>query len=658
MANLVTQSGRIGLLYAIFSIMLKKTDKIMKKNPEKRPIVQLDQKVANRIAAGEVIERPSAIVKELIENSIDASATRIEVCISDGGKSFIQVKDNGWGMTKLELPLSVCRHATSKLVDNNLSKVNTYGFRGEALPSIGATARLRVQSSLRDSDDSWEIFVDNGTIEKVKPSATNIGTIVEVRDLFFATPARLKFLKSDRIETQSILDIFKRMALVNPEIDFSLTDLSNPAKSKLIVDYKSYSRNYMNLVLANDITGKANSQRVRQVFGEEIFENLLTISFSSPEVNISGHVSLPTYSRSNSSHQYFFVNGRPIWDKQLLGAIRASYSDFIMRGRYPVAVIYIDCPPDLVDSNVHPAKTEVRFQDHSFVRSAIVSTIREAIASANTRTSTAVSEKMMEAFRSKIDNRELGGNLHRGYRQENANPTPVSAPHYGNGLLSDISSRNFQNDSNGSVEVSGIKEYCHEKDNELPLGSPVAHVHQNYIISQTSNGLVIIDQHAAHERIVYEELKAFWRKATVASQVLLIPEIVELGDERASILIEFKKDLENLGVVVEQFGSKSICLRSLPAILGQVNGRILVNDLADELLEQKDISVLEEKIEGIISRIACHGSVRSGRKLNANEMSALLRKMEGTPYSNQCNHGRPTFIELKLTEIEKLFERN
>ncbi|MED5532379.1 MAG: DNA mismatch repair endonuclease MutL, partial [Pseudomonadota bacterium] len=528
----------------------------------------------------------------------------------------------------------------------------------EALPSIGATARLRVQSSLKDSEDSWQIFVDNGIIEKVKPSATNVGTIVEVRDLFFATPARLKFLKSDRIESQSILDIFKRMALVNPEIDFSLTDLSNPAKSKLIADYKSYSRNYMNLELPNDISGKANSQRVRQVFGEEIFENLLTISFSSPEMNISGHVSLPTYSRSNSSHQYFFVNGRPIWDKQLLGALRASYSDFIMRGRYPVALIYIDCPPDLVDSNVHPAKTEVRFQDHSFVRNAIVSTIRKTIANANTRTSTAVSEKMMEAFRSKIDNSELGGNLYRGYRKENANLTSVNEPYYENGLLQDISSRNFQNDSTGSVEVSGIKEHCHEKDNELPLGSPVAHVHQNYIISQTSNGLVIIDQHAAHERIVYEELKAFWRKATVASQALLIPEIVELGDERTSILIEFKKDLENLGVVVEQFGNKSICLRSLPAILGQVNGRILLNDLADELLEQKDISVLEEKIEGIISRIACHGSVRSGRKLNGNEMSALLRKMEGTPYSNQCNHGRPTFIELKLTEIEKLFERN
>ncbi len=642
--------------------MLKITNNIVNNKPKQRPIVKLDQTVANQIAAGEVIERPSAIVKELIENSLDASASKIEIFLSDGGKSFIQVKDNGWGIPKEELQLSVCRHATSKLVDNELTNVETYGFRGEALPSIGASARLRIQSKLKESDDSWEIFVENGVIEKTKPSSTNSGTVVEVRDLFFGTPARLKFLKSDRIETQSILDIFKRMALVNPSVDFSLTDISRPDRPKLIGNYEFYPNSETDSGSLAYIPKEAKSQRIKQVFGEEIFDNLLTVDFSGTKMNISGYISLPTYSRSNSSHQYFFVNGRPVWDKQLSGALRASYSDFVMRGRYPVAVIFIDCPSDSVDANVHPAKTEVRFQDFSFVRTALVSTIRETIANANTRTSTAVSEKMMEAFRNRSHSEKVG----KGFKRENVGkiPTPKASltsgddTNFQKGLFSDISSRNFQTDSNKFVECSRTTEYDRERNHDLPLGSPVAHVHQNYIISQTSKGLVIVDQHAAHERIVYEELKSFWGDSVVTSQALLIPEIVELGEERTSVILSFKDDLNRLGVVIESFGSKSICLRSLPAILGQVNGMILLNDLADELLEQKDISVLEEKMEKIISKIACHGSVRSGRKLNSEEMSALLRKMEDTPYSNQCNHGRPTFVELKLKEIEKLFERN
>lgn len=656
------QSGRIGLLCAICSVMLEETNNIRKQSPIRRAIVKLDQKVANRIAAGEVIERPSAIVKELLENSIDASASKIEVFLSDGGKSLIQVKDNGWGMKKWELPLAVCRHATSKLVDNELTKVKTYGFRGEALPSIGASARLKIQSNLRDSDDSWEIFVDNGAIGNIKPSAINLGTVVEVRDLFVATPARLKFLKSDRSETQSIIDIFKKIALANPEIDFSLTDISTIDKAKLIADYKFYPKKNTNSTLVKDPLGEANSQRMKQVFGNDIFENLLPIKFSEPRMTISGYISLPTYSRSNSSHQYFFVNGRPVWDKQLLGALRASYSDFIMRGRYPVTVIFINCPPDLVDANVHPAKTEVRFHDYPSVRSSLISTIKEAIANANTKTSTAVSEKMMEAFKVSSHNQKLGNNIRWNKRTQTlsrkANSSQIHELDYQNALFSDISTKTFQDSSKELIEDSEIVGCDTDKDHDLPLGAPVAHVHQNYIIAQTSKGLIIVDQHAAHERIVYEELKTVWNKSLVTSQALLIPEIVELGEERVSVLLKFRADLDRLGVVLEPFGNKSICLRSLPAILGQVNGSMLVNDLADELLEHKDVSVLEEKIEKIISKIACHGSVRSGRKLNPEEMTALLRKMEGTPYSNQCNHGRPTFVELKLTEIERLFERS
>ena len=642
-------------------MMLEEKDKIMEQNPIRRSIVKLDQKVANRIAAGEVIERPSAIVKELLENSIDASASKIEVFLSDGGKSLIQVKDNGWGMEKWELPLAVCRHATSKLVDNELTKVKTYGFRGEALPSIGASARLKIQSKLNGSDDSWEIFVDNGIIGKIKPSSINLGTVVEVRDLFVATPARLKFLKSDRSEIQAIIDIFKKIALANPEIDFSLTDLSAIDKAKLISDYKSYPKKNTHLTLAEDPQGEASTQRMKQVFGREIFQNLLKIKFSGPNMTIFGYISLPTYSRSNSSHQYFFVNGRPVWDKQLLGALRSSYSDFIMRGRYPVAVIFINCPSDLVDANVHPAKTEVRFQDYPSVRTALISTIKEAIASANTKTSTAVSEKMMEAFRTKSHNQKLGNNVKWTdaplTSSRKVSSVQIHRQDHQNVLFSDFSTKTFQSSSEDNLENPGIIECEDHKDHDLPLGFPVAHVHQNYIIAQTSKGLIIVDQHAAHERIVYEELKAIWGNSIVKSQALLIPEIIELGDERTSVLLKFRVDLDKLGVVLEPFGNKSICLRSLPAILGQVNGTMLINDLADELLEHKDVAVLEEKIEKIISKISCHGSVRSGRKLNPEEMTALLRKMEGTPYSNQCNHGRPTFVELKLTEIERLFER-
>ena len=628
----------------------------------KRPIVKLEQKVANQIAAGEVIERPSAIVKELLENAIDASASKIQVFIADGGKALIQVKDNGWGMQKSELPLAVSRHATSKLIDNELAKVNTYGFRGEALPSIGASSRLKIQSKLREVENSWEILVDNSVIGKVKPASINPGTIVEVRDLFFATPARLKFLKSDKSETRAILDIFKRIALANPEISFLLIDSSNPDKSKVIADYKFTADQDLDWDPTKDSCEKSYAYRIKQVFGTEIYENLLSIFFSSTKMRIRGYMSLPTYSRSNSSHQYFFVNGRAVWDKQLLSALRASYSDFIMRGRYPVSIIFITCPSDLVDANVHPAKTEVRFQDFKFLRSTLISTIREAIANANTRTSTAVSENIMNIFNSNVQSQKLdygykqnataGGSSITNSLRENYEPDNQDL------FFSEVSSRMFETGSKNISDNSGRKEQKSIKNEDSPLGSPVAHVHQNYIISQTENGLVIIDQHAAHERIVYEELKGLWSLALVTSQALLIPEVVELGIERTSILMDFKKDLDRLGVVIEPFGSKSICLRSLPAILGQVNGQILMNDLADELFEHKDISILEEKIENVISRIACHGSVRSGRKLNAEEMNALLRKMEQTPFSNQCNHGRPTFVELKLTEIEKLFERN
>ncbi len=638
--------------------MNEKNYNILNKKSTQRPIVKLDEKVANQIAAGEVIERPAAIVKELVENSVDAGATSIEIFISQGGKSIIQVKDNGWGIPREELPIAVCRHATSKLIDNEISNVNTYGFRGEALPSIGSSGRLNIKSKTTNSQDAWEILVENDNVGKLIPTSLNIGTSVEVRDLFYRTPARLKFLKSDKNELREIFDIFKRLSLINPNISFSLREILSNGSNKLIANYKGVSTEIENS--NENLEGHQNkySPRISQVLGRDIFQNLLPIFFSNEDLVVEGFISLPTFSRSTLGHQYFFVNGRPVWDKNLTSAIRVGYSDFIMKGRYPVAVIYINCPTDTVDANVHPAKTEVRFQNLNYIKNSIISIIKSTIASFNTRTSTAVSEGMMDAFRKNINHDDTFKTKKNNSSSIFSYPIKKNIIRNSSELLfNEVSSRNYQNEFSPRAENHKIK---YEKNNEksFPLGSPVAHVHENYIISQTAIGIAIIDQHAAHERIVYEKLKTSLRNKSIASQPLLIPEIVELGDERSLTILEFRNEFEELGVILEPFGKKSICVRSLPEILGQVNCSLFLNDLADEILEDNNISVVEEKLEMVLSKIACHGSVRSGKKLSFNEMSFLLRTMEETPYSNQCNHGRPTFIELELKDIEKLFNRN
>ena len=637
------------------------TDNILNRKSFKRPIVKLDEKIANQIAAGEVIERPAAIVKELVENSIDAGANSIEILVSQGGKSIIQVKDDGWGISKDELPTAVCRHATSKLIDNEISNVNTYGFRGEALPSIGCSGRLNIKSKIDKSEDAWEIFVENDKIIELIPTSLNNGTCVEVRDLFFKTPARLKFLKSDKIEMQSIFDVFKRLSLINPNISFSLRELSANGGGKSIANYPVKSSNFDNIKHAPSNDNNKYSFRVSQVLGREISQNLLPISLSNEDLSIEGFISLPTFSRSNSLQQYFFVNGRPVWDKNLTTAVRVSYSDFIMKGRYPITVIFINCPTDSVDANVHPAKTEVRFQNLNYIKNSIISIIKSTIANHNTKTSTAVSEGMMHAFKNNIDFENLSNNKEKNLRgsfsNSNKKKNREEFTNFSEPFFKDLSSRNYQYKLSDEKNINEIN--LEEKNEKgLPLGSPVAHIHENYIISQTNEGIVLIDQHAAHERIVYEKLKTLFKQENVATQALLIPEIIELGYERTTVVLDFNDDFERLGIILEPFGKKSICVRSLPEILGQINSTVFLNDLADELLECENISVVEEKIEKVISKIACHGSVRSGRKLNSSEMSVLLRTMETTPFSNQCNHGRPTFIELKLKDIEKLFNRN
>ena len=387
--------------------MNKTINNILNQKSNQRPIVKLDEKIANQIAAGEVIERPAAIVKELVENSVDAGATSVEILVSQGGKSIIQVKDNGWGIPREELPIAVCRHATSKLIDNEISNVNTYGFRGEALPSIGASGRLNIKSKISKSEDAWEIFVEYDNIGKLIPTSLNLGTSIEVRDLFYKTPARLKFLKSDKIEQQAILDIFKRLSLINPNISFSLREISSSGSNKSIANYKgiSFKNENSNNILVNDVN--KYSFRVSQVLGSDIFQNLLPIVLSNEDLLIEGFISLPTFSRSTLAHQYFFVNGRPVWDKNLTSAIRVGYSDFIMKGRYPVIVIFINCLPETVDANVHPAKTEVRFQNLNYIKNSIISIIKSTIANFNTKTSSAVSEGMMQAFKKNISHNEF-----------------------------------------------------------------------------------------------------------------------------------------------------------------------------------------------------------------------------------------------------------
>ena len=617
---------------------------------KKRPIIKLEDKIANQIAAGEVIERPSAIIKELLENSIDAGANSIDVLISQGGKAIIRVKDDGWGISKAELPIAVCRHATSKLVDNDISNVNTYGFRGEALPSIGSSSRLTIKSKAVNSEEAWEILVDNDNIKEIIPASLNVGTCVEVRDLFFKTPARLKFLKSDKIEQLSILDIFKKLSLINPHISFSLREILPNGSDRILANYKVLSKIDSGNYEYCSVDNNKYSERVSQILGKEIFQNLLPIGFSDDNITIGGYISLPTFSRSTSSYQYFFVNGRFVSDKNLASAIRVGFSDFIMKGRYPVAIVFINCPNDKVDANVHPAKTEVRFQDLNYVKNSIISTIKSSIANFNTKTSSEVSDGMMRAFRkNSFSHGKLSYSRDNQFRQELNN--------YSSDLFRDLSSRNFQKELSPDVTTdNGLLEEIDET--LLSLGSPVAHIHENYIISQTENGMIIIDQHAAHERIVYEKLKKSLKNNSISSQALLIPEIVELGEERSDIILKFTLDFEKLGVILEPFGKKSICVRSTPEILGEINCSTFLNDVADELLEHENFSVAEDKLEQIISKMACHGSVRSGKKLKLSEMSFLLRAMEETPYSNQCNHGRPTFIELKLKDIEKLFNRN
>ena len=599
------------------------------------PIRRLPEVVVNRIAAGEVIERPAAAVKELVENAIDAGAKRIEVTLSESGRSLIAVVDDGSGMSRDELALCIERHATSKLPDDDLLRIATLGFRGEALPSIGAVSRLTITSRRADAPEAWAIAVEGGRVREPAPAAHPPGTRVEVRDLFFATPARLKFLKGDRSELHQALDAVQRLAMAHPAIAFHVT---------------ADGRASLRLAAAQGDLFEARLERVSAVIGRDFFDNALAIDATRAidgmgAVRLTGHAGLPTYHRATAQYQYLFVNGRPVRDKLLAGAVRGAYADFLARDRHPVVALFLDVPPESVDVNVHPAKAEVRFRDAASIRGLIVGSLRHALADAGHRASTTVAIGALGALRPHDGPRPSlpswqSTHIPRGLADAAA---AYQAP------LGDLATL--------SAAVAELERPAPYAAQQFPLGVARAQLHETYIVAQTADGIVIVDQHAAHERLVYEQMKDALASGGIKRQVLLIPTVVELDEAAVARLAPRLPEFAELGLVVEPFGPGAVVVREVPALLGETDVHGLVRDLADELAELGSALSLREKLGEVCGTMACHGSVRAGRRLSADEMNALLRRMEATPHSGQCNHGRPTYVELKLADIEKLFGR-
>lgn len=582
------------------------------------------------------MERPASAVKELVENAIDAGATRIEVAIADGGKTLIRVTDDGCGIPPDELPMALARHATSKIDGADLLNIHSFGFRGEALASLGAVGRLTLTSRAPDHDGA-ELGMAGGTPDPVKPAALSKGTVVTLRNLFFATPARLKFLRSDRAEMQAISDVLKRLAMAEPAVSFTLRDVSGGGEGR--VTFR-----------ADAVTGDlfdALRGRLGQVMGREFIDNAVPIDAEREGIHLTGLAGLPTYSRGAAVAQYFFVNGRPVRDKLLIGALRGAYADFLSRDRHPAVALFVDCDPHKVDVNVHPAKSEVRFREPGLVRGLVVSALRQALAEAGHRASTTVAGATLGAMRP-----ETPQGPPRIYQMDR----PSFAAKQSAYAAQSPGFAEMQHSYFGRVDA-GAPEIDETPREPLPLGAARGQVHENYIIAQTEDGIVIVDQHAAHERLVYEKLKAQMAETGVPAQALLIPDVVEMSEADSARLRDIAGDLTRMGLTVEPFGNGAVVVRETPAILGEVNSDALLRDILDELDDAAEARAVQDRIEAILSRVACHGSIRSGRQMRAEEMNALLREMEATPYSGQCNHGRPTYVELKLSDIERLFGR-
>ena len=598
-------------------------------------IRRLDPILIDRIAAGEVVERPASAVKEIVENAIDAGASRIEIVIEQGGRRLIRITDDGSGMSADDLALAVERHATSKLPDDDLLAIKTLGFRGEALPSIGAVARLSITTRRANASHGSSILVDAGIKHGVKPASFERGTRVEVADLFYATPARLKFLKTDRAEAQAVADMIKRIAMAHPNIRFTLSH-----DSGTLIDYPDES--------GSDT--EALKRRIGRIMGHDFTDNALPIDAVREEARLYGLAGLGTYHKPTANGAHLFVNGRPVRDRVLVGAIKAAYQDHVPNGRHPAAALFIEVPSHLVDVNVHPAKSEVRFRDPGLIRGLIIGAIRDALVGAGHRASSTVASRTLDALRPNNG----GGN--DSLQQRSANwdwrQSPAS-PGFG-----ERAQASFESLTTPSADPRIASAEPSTTDTAHPLGAARAQLHGTYIVAQTQNGIVLVDQHAAHERLVYERLKRERATRAIGRQMLLIPAVIDLDPSDAQKLIDRASMLAELGLVIEPFGQGAIAVAEVPAALGDSDVPALIHDLIDSMEEWGTTLALEDRLDHVLATFACHHSVRAGRRLRPEEMDALLREMEATPNSGQCNHGRPTYVELKLSDIERLFGRS
>jgi DNA mismatch repair protein MutL len=660
-------------------------------------IRQLSDDMINRIAAGEVIERPASVVKELVENAIDAGARRIDVATAGGGKTLIRVVDDGSGMTREDLELAIGRHCTSKLSDETLTAIETLGFRGEALPSIGAVGRLTIATRHASEPHGWELSVEGGVKSSPRPAALTQGTRIEVHDLFFSTPARLKFLRGERAETSAIGDVVKRLAIAHPDIRFTLSGADRATTTYAAVEGPDAAR-----------------LRIGQILGADFSDNSVDLDVARDGIRVTGLISLPTFHRAAATHQFFSVNGRPVRDKLLMGALRGAYADVMASDRHAVVVIDIGLDPTEVDVNVHPTKADVRFREPQLVRGLLVGGIRATLAASGHRSATTGGRATLEALRpgwqpapaypgaaqsgsgtvpgssytpaaprapALPERSQMGLSLHTGHagrasdwRREDARIPRAAAWDWRDlGPAAPVSEKDtFRPDGFAEAEQGSTDQVpkpsaspwaqpadsTRPLDLTQPLGQPRAQVHDNYIVSETPDGFILVDAHAAHERLTYERLKRQRAAAEIPRQMLLIPEIVELTADEAATLLEAADDLAAAGLVIEPFGGQAVAVREVPVILGQFNIGRLLRDIADDLGDQGATNRIEGRINRVLSTMACHGSVRTGRRLQLAEMDALLREMEVTPNSGQCNHGRPTWVELKLADIERLFGRS
>jgi DNA mismatch repair protein MutL len=609
------------------------------------PVRQLPEQIVNRIAAGEVVERPASVVKELVENAIDAGASRIDIFSDGGGRRRIGITDDGGGMTAADLRLAVDRHATSKLDDEDLLQIRTLGFRGEALPSIGAVAKLGITTRHASEPHAWSLQVEGGDKSEVMPAALGHGTRVEVSDLFYATPARLKFLKTDRTEAEGIREVVRRLAMARPDVAFTLA-----GEERAPVTW------------AAALPGAPGRlTRLGDILGADFRSSAIEVRAEREGVVVEGFAAAPSLTRANALGQYLFVNGRPVRDKLILGAVRAAYSDYLPRDRHPVVALFVTLDPQEVDANVHPAKTEVRFRNAGLVRALIVHALKEGLAREGKRTAANSDGAALSAFRPSFAPRPSSpGNWD--WRSSPAYPQGTS-PRGPLSAFESTAATAFSEPGQAAFDVGTPTADVRFQETpsadllDRPLGAARTQIHETYIVSQTRDGLVVVDQHAAHERIVYEKLKASLAKNGVQRQILLIPEIVELDEATVEKLVDRSEELASFGLAIDSFGPGAIAVRETPSLLGKANAGSLLRDLAEHMEEWDEALPLERRLMHVAATMACHGSVRAGRRLKPEEMNALLREMEDTPNSGQCNHGRPTYVELKLSDIEKLFGR-